>query len=38
MKRPHPVRWCKIRCRARRYAHLKEDYDIDKWLTQIRGD
>ena len=30
------VHWWRIRRRARRYARLREVYDIDRWLAQMR--
>jgi hypothetical protein len=32
---PHTVHWWRIRLRARRYARLRERYDIDRWLAQM---
>jgi hypothetical protein len=35
---PHTVQWWRLRLRARRYARLKELYDIDIWLARMRVD
>lgn len=32
----NPLRWWRVRARARRYARLREDHDIDQWLNDIR--
>lgn len=30
------IHWVQIRLRAKRFARLREDYDIDRWLADIR--
>lgn len=33
-----PWRWLRIRLRARRFARIREDYDIDIWLATMWAD
>jgi hypothetical protein len=34
-KPPATLHWWRIRLRARRYARLREDYDVDRWLAAM---